>query len=135
MFTKPDWAEMVERKIFEYRDKGEYLVHRYVVMPDHLHVILTPGPKTTLERAMQLIKGGSSHDIGASFSTKFPVWQPGFSEHLIRDQADYDSHVRYIDMNPVKQGLAARPEDYVFCSAHGRSRLDPWPMASGAEAP
>ena len=135
MFNKPDCAEIVEAKIFEYRDKREYLVHRHVIMPDHIHVILTPGPTTTLERAVQLIKGGSSHEIGVKFATKFPVWQPGFTQHLIRDQADYDSHVQYIDMNPVKRHLASRPEEYAFCSAHGKYRLDPWPVASGAEAP
>src|SRR5271157_75160 len=135
MFKKTDWAEIVESKIFEYRDKREYLVHRHVVMPDHIHVLLTPGPTTTLERAAQFIKGGSSHEIGLKFATKFPVWQPGFAQHLIRGQADYDSHVQYIDLNPVKRQLAVRPEEYGFCSAHGRYRLDPWPEASGAKAP
>lgn len=135
LFVKREWAEILEAKIFEYRDKAEYLVHRHVVMPEHIHVILTPGPSTTLERAAQLIKGGSSHEIGAKFGTKFPVWQPGFAQHLIRDQADYDSHVRYVDMNPVKRGLATSPEEYLFASATGRYRLDAWPAASGAEAP
>ena len=135
LFAKPDWAKIVEAKLFEYRDKGEYFVHRYVVMPDHLHVILTPGERTTLERAAQLIKGGSSHDTGLKFAARFPVWQPGFTQHLIRDQADYDSHVLYIDLNPVKRGLASRPEEYTFCSASDKYRLDGWPVASGAKAP
>jgi putative transposase len=135
LFVKANWAEVVEAKLFEYRDKDEYLVHRYVIMPDHLHVILTPGPSTTLERAAQLIKGGSSHEIGERFATRFPVWQPGFVQHLIRGQADYDSHARYVDMNPIKRGLASRPEEYSFCSASGKYRLDAWPVASGAKAP
>jgi len=82
-----------------------------------------------------LIKGGSSYDIGRAFQTRFPVWQPGFTQHLIRDRADYESHVRYIDANPVSKGLAERPEEYQFCSAYGKYRLDPWPVASGAKAP
>jgi putative transposase len=135
MLRKPEWADIVERKIFEHREEGEYLVHRYVVMPDHLHVILTPSARTTLERAVQLIKGGSSYDIGRAFQTRFPVWQPGFTQHLIRDRADYKSHVGYIDANPLKKSLAERPEEYPFSSAHGRYRLDPWPVASGAKAP
>jgi putative transposase len=133
MFTKPEWAEIVERKTFEYRDKGEYALHRYVVMPDHLHAILTPSPGTTLERATQLIKGGSSHDLGVTSGTRFPVWQPGFTQHLIRNQTDYDTHARYVDMNSVKAGLAPRTGEYAFCSAHGRYRLDPWPVAPGGK--
>ena len=91
-------------------------------------------PHNTGEGA-QLIKGGSSYDIGRAFQTRFPVWQPGFTQHLIRDRADYESHVRYIDANPVSKGLAERPEEYQFCSAYGKYRLDPWPVASGAKAP
>jgi putative transposase len=135
IFHKPAAAEIIEAKLFEYRDKGSYLVHRYVVMPDHLHAILTPGRTTTLERAVGLIKGGSSFDIGKTFAMKFPVWHEGFAEHLIRDQDDYDSHVRYIDSNPVKAGLVREAGGYPYCSLNGKHRLDPWPVASGAKAP
>ena len=56
MFGKSPWAEVLEQKLFEYRDKGECRLDAYVVMPDHLQVLLTPGESTTLERAAQLIK-------------------------------------------------------------------------------
>ena len=135
LFLKPPVAEIVEAKLFEYRDKGSYLVHRYVVMPDHLHIILTPGMTTTLEKAVGLIKGGSSFEIGTKIAMKFPVWHEGFAEHLIRDQDDYDSHVRYIDSNPIKAGLAREAGGYPYCSLNGKYRLDPWPVASGAKAP
>lgn len=135
LFRNPTAAKIVEEKLFAYRDEGFYFVHHYGLMPEHLHVILTPGKATTLEKAMQLIKGGSSHETGKRLPGRFPVWQAGFTEHLIRDQADYDAHVRYIDRNSVKAGLASEPEDYPFCSAHGRYELDPWPVTSGAKAP
>lgn len=105
LFRKVPIAEIVEAKLFEYREKGFYLVHHYVVMPDHLHVILTPGTTTTLEKAMGLIKGRSSFDIGKAVAMRFPVWHDGFAGHLIRDQDDFETHVRYIDLNPVKAGL------------------------------
>ena len=126
LFNKPPWAEIVEQKVFEYRDKGEYQLHAYVVMPDHLHVLLTPGESTTLERAAQLIKGGSSHEIGVRFGTRFPVWQAGFASHLIKDRSDYQAHVGYIETNPVKGALVRYPEEYGFSSAGGSRRLDPW---------
>lgn len=128
-------AEIVEKTLFQYRDNGSYLVHRYVVMPDHLHLILTPGETTTIEKPVQLIKGGSSHEIGLRAQIRFPVWHPGFTEHQIRDATDFERHIRYIDMNPVKAGLAHKPSEYLFCSARGKHTLDPWPVASGAKAP
>ncbi len=100
-------------------------------MRDHIHVILTPAQSTSLEKAVQLVKGGSSHEIGS----RFPVWHPGFTEHQIRDRNDFDLHVRYIDDNPVKAGLAATPAEYPHGAATGKFALDPWPLASGAKAP
>jgi putative transposase len=131
LFRKPDLAAIVEEKLFEYRGRGFFQVHGYVIMPDHLHAILTPGQATSLEKAVQLIKGGSSRAIGS----RFPIWQSGFTEHLIRDEEDFRNHMDYIHINPVKAGLTRRAEEYPFGSAQGRFRPDPWPTASGAKAP
>jgi putative transposase len=135
VFLKRTAAELVEAKLFEFRDKGRYYVHSYVVMPEHFHVLLTPGMTTSLERAIGLIKGGSSFEIGKALRMRFPVWHEGFTEHEIRDEGDYETHVRYIQSNPVKAGLVREPEDYPYCSMNGKYRLDPWPIASAAEAP
>jgi putative transposase len=135
LFRNSAVATIVEEAIFHYRDQGHYLIHRHVVMPDHLHVLLTPGKTTTLERSVQLIKGGSSREIGRRPGMRFPVWRPGFTEHQIRDRRDFDSHAQYIDDNPVKARLAATPAEYPHGSAAEKFPLDPWPAASGAKAP
>jgi putative transposase len=134
LFKNTVLASIVENAIFHYRDRENYLVHRHVVMPDHLHVLLTPGKKATLEKSVQLIKGGSSHEIGKRPGMRFPVWHAGFTEHQIRDKADFDVHVKYIDQNPVKTRMVEMPEEYPHGSASGKFVLDPWPLASGAEA-
>jgi putative transposase len=71
LFRNPTAAAILEEKIFENRDTGFYLVHSYVVMPEHLHIILTPGDATTLEKAVQLIKGGSAYRFEKSFNCDF----------------------------------------------------------------
>lgn len=55
--------------MFDYRDQSKYLLHEFVVMPDHLHLLITPRG-ITLERAMQLIKGGYSFRFGQKTRTK-----------------------------------------------------------------
>src|SRR5271170_3378865 len=135
LFRTPAIASIVENAIFHYRDQGNYLVHRHVVMPDHLHLIVTPGDSTTLEKSVQLIKGGSSREIGKQPGTRFPVWHAGFTEHQIRDQYDFDSHAKYIDENPVKAHLAETAAKYPHGSAAGKFVHDQWPVASGAKAP
>jgi len=57
LFQVMKTAEITVRKMLEYRNKGNYCLHDFVLMPNHLHVILTPA---SLEKCMQLIKGGSS---------------------------------------------------------------------------
>ena len=134
MFGNTMIASIVEDAVFHYRDQGSYRVHSHVVMPNHLPLLMTPGNTTTLEKSVQLIKGGSSHEIGKRPAMRFPVWHAGFTEHRIRDKADFDAHVKYIDQNPVKACVVGSAEEYAHGSASGKFTLDPWPVASGAEA-
>ncbi len=110
------------------------MLHDFVVMADHVHLILTPALDTSLEKAMQMIKGGSSHRIGQARQSHLPVWQKGFHEHWIRSEADYQARKRYLEWNPVKARLAATPAEYPYSSATGRFTLDPFRMASAAKA-
>ena len=138
-------AEIVVSKLVFYRDEGAYLLHEFVLMPNHLHLILTPGQTTSLEKALQLIKGGSSFAIRKARGNKLPIWQPGFHEWTIRDAGDYEARRRYIWLNPVKAGLIENPEQWPFGSACGTYRLDVPPQGLkpllnatcdvGAEAP
>jgi putative transposase len=114
--------------LFNYTDQGAFALHSFVLMPDHFHVLLTPEPVTTLERAVQFIKGGSAHRIRGERPSAFPVWQRGFSDHRIRDAGDYASHVRYIEQNPIRKRLVASAKDYRWCSASGNYNLDPIPQ-------
>jgi putative transposase len=99
-------------------------------MPEHVHLLLTP-VGVTLERAMQLIKGGYSHAFGLEFGRK-EIWQRGFTDHRIRDWKDFDQHRNYIHENPVKRGLVALTRDYRYCSAFPGFKLDE--RTSAAEA-
>jgi putative transposase len=117
LFQVESNATLLLETIDHYR--ASYLLHAYVVMPDHLHLLLTP-TDVTLERAMQLIKGGFSHRI----ASKLPVWQRGFTDHRIRDTADYNTCHNYIHRNPVAAGLSSTPDAYAFSSANPKLRLD-----------
>ena len=85
-------------------------------MPDHFHLLLTPGD-IALERCLQLIKGGFSRRYHLELGGLRDVWQKGFADHRIRDRDDYDKHLRYIEQNPVAAGLVASPEEYEWSSA------------------
>jgi len=64
LFINSIVAKLVVEQIVSCRDRGFYKLHALVLMPDHLHVLLTPGETTTVEKAMQMIKGGSADRMG-----------------------------------------------------------------------
>ncbi len=139
IFRVRENAEIVLATMLKYRDSGAYLLHEFVIMPDHLHAIVTPGPKHTVEKSMQLIKGGSSHEIHLKRGHKMQIWQPGFLEWTIRDSEDYRAKQQYIWRNPVVRELAETSEEWIFSSASRKCDLDPVPERlmnpSGAKAP
>jgi putative transposase len=95
-------------------------------MPDHFHLLMTPF--TSLEKAVQLIKGGFSFQAKRELGSNLEIWRRGFADHRIRDYEDYDKHVHYTHLNPVKRGLSARPADYQYSSAFPGWKLDPIPQ-------
>ncbi len=140
LFRVPEVADILIRRILACRDRGAFLLHEFVVMPNHFHLLMTPGETTTLEKAIQLIKGGSSHEIHVQRGTRMEIWQIGFHEWSVREAEDYLSKVAYIRMNPVRARLVERPEDWAFGSASGKFAMDPPPekfmaVTSGAKAP
>jgi len=94
---------------------GKFEIHDFVVMPDHVHLLLSVGGDMTIEKAMQLIKGGFSYRSKREFGYLGEVWQVGFSESRVDDNASFEQHRAYIASNPVKAGLAKHPGEYVYC--------------------
>jgi putative transposase len=140
IFQMPEYAEILIETLHHYRERSAYLLHEFVVMPDHLHLIFTLGPTTSLEKAMQLVKGGSSFRINRLRERKLQVWQQGFHDWTIRDETDWCAKAEYIAMNPVRARLVGNFRDWPYSSASGRFVLDPMParfsnLPSGAKAP
>ncbi len=113
--------------LYHYRAEQKYLLHEFVVMPDHFHLLITP-VETTIERAVQSVKGGFSFRARESFGWKGSLWQRSFHDRRIRDAAEYVTRRGYIWWNPVEAGLCARPEDWPFGSASGKFELDAVPQ-------
>ena len=125
LFRSERWATLFIDNLYRYRGSA-YLLHEFVIMPDHFHVLMTP--RGSLERAVQYIKGGFSFRAKKELGSSMEVWQKGFSDHRIRDAADYAHHIHYIQWNPVRKGICASPAEYLYSSAHAGFELDPPPQ-------
>jgi putative transposase len=84
-------------------------------------------PTISLEKAVQLIKGGFSYMAKKELGSNLEIWRRGFADHRIRDAEDYDKHLHYIHLNPVKKHLCMSPAEYRFSSAYPGWKLDPIP--------
>ncbi len=93
----------------------KFKLHDFVIMPDHVHLLLTVDEGITVEKAMQLVKGRFSYRMGRELGFRGEVWQKGFSEVQVLGDESFEQHRVYIANNPVKAGLADTPENYPYC--------------------
>jgi putative transposase len=111
----------------ENRRKGRFSLHEFVIMPDHFHLLITPGENVSLEKAVQYIKGGFSFRAGKELGKRFEIWQKSFTNHRVNSREDYEMHRAYIRENPVLRKLCASPELFPYSSANPGAPCDPAP--------
>ncbi len=127
LFQTDPMAALFLDVLHHYRNENRYLLHEFVLMPDHFHLLITP-EGITLERALQFIKGGFSYRAKKELGFPREVWQTSFHDRRVRDAEEYQGFRLYIHENPVKRGLCTRPEDYPHGSASGKFPLDEIPQ-------
>jgi REP element-mobilizing transposase RayT len=99
----------------EYRDRRQFDLHAYVVMPNHVHILITP--HAPLSKLMQSLKRHTARDGNRmlGFSNQ-PFWQDESFDHLVRDLEEFERIRRYIETNPVRAGLVCNPEEFRWSS-------------------
>jgi len=97
---------------------GEFRLHDSVIMPGHMHLLITVGADMTIEKAMQLSKGGFSYRLKKECGYLGEVWQRGFSEQRVENRQSFQQHREYIAGNPVEAGLVDSPERFPYCFAY-----------------
>ncbi|HEV2645567.1 MAG TPA: transposase [Acidobacteriaceae bacterium] len=104
-FQKTANAELFIATLFRYRDQKKFLLHGFAVMPDHVHILITPAIDQSTARCIQLIKGGYSH----ARHSPTPIWHSGHHDHRIRDEADFAAQLNYIANNPSRKNYLDYP--------------------------
>ena len=126
LFQSQRMAELFVKVLFDYREENKYLLHGFVLMPNHFHLLITP--VLSLERALQLIKGGFSFRAKKELAFGGEIWEKSFYDRRVRDVDDYFAYRHYIHQSPVKRGLAAAAEEYPYSSARPEFVMDKVPQ-------
>ena len=88
----------------EEASRRQIFVGRYVIMPDHIHLVVALPEQAQLSLWMKSLKNTLSKAL-RSIGISAPHWQKGYFDHLMRDEASYDSKWEYVRANPVRQNL------------------------------
>ena len=131
------YIEPLREAVRKVRNTHPFEIHGWVVLPDHLHcVIRLPEGDADFSLRLRLIR--------AAFSRAIPheewrsavrhrrgergIWQRRYWEHRIRDEADYQAHMDYVHINPVKHGLVACVRDWPYSTFHRLVSQGVYPM-------
>jgi putative transposase len=123
-------ANHIIATLFRHRDARHFQLHGFVIMPDHIHALITPAIDHTTSRCVQLIKGGSSFLIGKPATGK--IWQDSYHEHRIRDAGDFIYQLQYIANNPRRRSYPTF--SHVHTAPEYRDILDATPDHLSADS-
>jgi putative transposase len=121
--------ERVAAAVCDVIEKGDtefhlYVLHAYVVMPNHLHLLATP--TGDIGHLMGKVKGITARQANLILSrTGERFWDSWSFDHFSRDQENFAKMKNYIVMNPVWAKLASRPEDFRWSSAYRKLATTP----------
>jgi putative transposase len=113
IFRISRFAELFIETLLHYRTRGQYKLHAFLVMPDRVHLLLTP-QFAPLDQTIALIRNRFAHNLGTSRT----LWEPDFTAHPIRNLRDLETLRAYLHQTPVRANLAPTPELYPYSSAH-----------------
>jgi REP element-mobilizing transposase RayT len=115
--TEPDFA-LLARAFNRARALHPFYLTAWVFLPDHWHCICAPVHPSTISLAMKSLNLSSMSAVNRLRGEEGELWQPRFFDRALRTVKEYNEKVEYIHLNPIKAGLASRPEDWRWSSYH-----------------
>lgn len=120
-------AGLLVSVLAHYQSEQKFLLHGFVVMPNHLHALISLTKDISVEKVAQLIKGGFSFRVKRELGFRLEIWQRGFSEIRIFSEEAYWARQKYMNENPIRAGLAQDAASWEYGSASGKYPVDPCP--------
>jgi REP element-mobilizing transposase RayT len=114
--AQPEVAEIMSNAL-SFFDGTNYRLHAWVVMPNHVHVLLTLGSGENLARILHSWKSFTALKANAMLGRSGPFWQREYFDRFVRSQEHFAAAVEYIECNPVKARLCVTPEQWRYSSA------------------
>ncbi len=129
--------DLLRNTVRRVRERHPFSIDAWVVLPEHLHCVMTlPPGDSDFSLRWRLIKSGFSRALPKTehrskvrkAAGERGIWQRHYWEHLIRDDADFQRHVDYVHVNPLKHGHARRVRDWPYSTFHRYVEAGIYPM-------
>jgi REP element-mobilizing transposase RayT len=112
ILAEAEYAKAILDTFQFFRERREAKLYGYVVMPDHIHLIIRPLEPHTISGLMRRLKTFTAKTIGEG-----PIWGEGFWSEVVPNDASLRQKLNYVHANPVRAGLVDKPEEYAWSSA------------------
>ncbi len=109
------------------RSPDDFLLFGYVVMPDHVHLLLLPR-RVSLVRILRDVKSKTGYALLRQRMRRGVIWQRSYFDFICRKARDFSNKLEYIHRNPVTAGLVQRPEEWAWSSYHHYAKLGQPPV-------
>jgi REP element-mobilizing transposase RayT len=116
LLRRPELADLMEDTLLHF-DGERYWLLAWVVMPNHVHVLIEMKEGHPLPKLYQSWKGFSANQINKLLGRTGSVWLPESFDRGVRDEEHLQAAITYIHLNPVKAGLCDAPEEWRWSSA------------------
>ena len=113
--TEPGAYEAFARILERTRQRHAFRIYGYVLMPEHVHLLLSEPPKSPLATALKALKQETAKQLKAG---RDRFWQPRYYDFNVFSEAKFTEKLKYIHRNPVTRGIVAKPEDWPWSSFH-----------------
>ncbi len=121
---RPDIAGLAEAALLLHFDGARYRLLAWCVMPNHVHAMLEVLPGHRLGDIVRSWKSHVGREANRPLDRSGAFWSRDYFDRYIRDSRHHDHALAYIEHNPVKAGLADRPQDWPWSSARRRPPLE-----------
>lgn len=116
VLKNPRIAKIVQETLLKW-DGERYRLIAWVIMPNHVHLLLEALSGYSIANIMHSIKSFTAHEANRILERKGHFWSKEYFDRYIRDARHFHATVRYIENNPVKARLCRMPEEWPFSSA------------------
>jgi REP element-mobilizing transposase RayT len=114
-------ATMVQDSLLKF-DGSRYRLFAWVVMPNHVHTLMTRSENDSLEDIFQSFKSYTAHEANRILHRRGRFWMEEYFDRYIRNEKHFANTLRYIEDNPVRAKLCKKASDWPFSSACFRAK-------------